>query len=470
MDQEYQITLVKDLLPDCSGVNLLGVVICKHSPKVFSDSRNPNSSRCVSSLTLRDQSGYINCNIWGTEEFVREMCVGYNMGNVAVITNAQVGFKSASDENFNPSNQSQYVVSIGDKQGGKIAACDGDFNDLAYLLHASIRPHNDFYNLSEIFEHGQSMEGQSVNVLAVVKKISPAQKVKSKNGRELQKMEITFFDNTSHSFTVVVWEPEYFSYIQQWSEKKTVIFAVDVRLSYNNFKKCMQGSFTNKTICIQDPDTNEAHQLYDYATEYANQLDELFGDEDDGELSRIDELRCYTVKEIRKQIESYCPDDAAANPLFRGITYAAITNFNVDDAKRRPWSLRCSACRYSLPSESAYECRNESCVTKEQPDKFLPETFYDMMSLSISDHTGTLDLCRISDTALEKMLGVPVDVFQNLASDDMTELKWSWLMERCKVGFKLNLDKNPVRMRIELCEKPSFQEAMSLIKSSVSVQ
>lgn len=468
MDEEYPVTLVKDLLPDSGGINILGIVICKHTPKTFKDSRQ-NSTRCVSTLTLRDKSGYVNCNVWGGEEFVKELCRGYAIGDVVIITNAQVSFKSTSDENFNPSNQSQFTVAIGDKQGGKIAACEGEFSDLKYLLHAPVRPHNDYYNLSEILEHGESMEGQFVNILGVVKNMTPVHQVRSKNGRDLEKIEITFFDDKSDSFTVVVWEPEYFNYIQQWSEKRTVVFAVDIRLNYNKFKKCMQGSFTSKTLCVQDPDTNEAHQLYDYALEYADQLKNFFGEGDDAELCEIDEVKCHTIEGIRLRINNYGQEDCNGNPLFRSLAYVAITNFNIDDNVRKPWNVRCESCKFRLSSAVDQECRNESCVTRNEPEKFLVEQFYDMQ-VSLSDHTGTLDQCRVSHTALEAMLGMSVEAFQNLNSEDITEIKWSWLMERCKVRLKLSLDKDPVRPWIELCEKPSFEEAMTLIDSSTTAR
>lgn len=468
-----EITQVKDLRPEVIGANLVGLVICKHSPRQIKNSRSNGQNggiRCVLSFTIRDSSGCINCSLWGNEHFVLNLCQSFQIGDIVAVTNTQTMMKGTSDEIFNPPNSSPFSITISEKHGGNLIICD-EFPELKKLLHAAIRPHNDYYTLEEIFEQGERMDGEYVNILVVVRKISSIQHLKTKNGKELDKMEVSLFDKTSDSFTVVVWEQEYFRYIQQWTEKRSVIFAADVKLNHNKFQNCMQGTFTSRTVCVRDPDTSEAHQLYDYALEHADQMQELFGDskdERDGENQNIgdDELKVYTIEDIlmaQQEAKSQNANESLKPLTIRGILHAVITNFNIDDS-RKIWCMRCSSCRYRLPTNDAVRCPNEQCVSRDDLSKFSAERVFDLQ-MSLSDHTGTLDHCRIGGRAAENMFGITVDGLECLTSDDLTDLKWSWLMERCRIRFRYSFDHPASRPRIEVCEKPNLEQALNAIKA-----
>nr|XP_039259590.1 meiosis-specific with OB domain-containing protein-like [Styela clava] len=471
-ENSFEITLIKDLRPEPSPLNLVGLVICKHSPRQLKDPKSNEQnggSRYVMSFTIRDVSGHINCSLWGNEPFVMNVCQSFQIGDFVTLSNGQTTMKGPSDEIFNPSNSSAFNITISEKYGGNILPCDV-LPELKQLLHAPIRPNNDYYTLEELIEQGERMNGEYVNILAVVRKISSVQHLKTKNGKDLDKMEVSFFDNTSDTFTVVVWEREYFSYIQQWTEKRSVIFAADVRLNQNKFKNCLQGTFTSKTVCIRDPDTGNAHQLYDYALEYADRMEELFGNSKDdlgNDIQNLDddELQTFTVEEIlaaQKEMTSQHTEEPHKPNAKRGFLQAAITSFNIDDSKNI-WCLRCSSCRYRISSDGSKWCPNEQCVTRQDTSKFSVERTFDLQ-MSLSDHTGTLDQCRIGGKAAENLFGITVDGLECLTTEDLTDLKWSWLMERCRVRFRFSFDHPASRPRIERCEKPSLEQALNGIR------
>lgn len=74
---------------------------------------------------------------------------------------------------------------------------------------------------------------------------------------------------------------------------------------------------------------------------------------------------------------------------------------------------------------------------------------YDL-SVDLTDHTGSLQKCRIGATLAENMLGHPLNVFAMLSSERRGEIKWKWLLERCTIKIVVKR-KSVVRSQAMIC-------------------
>jgi hypothetical protein len=64
-----------------------------------------------------------------------------------------------------------YQLSLNENRG-MLCPCDAWItNDYLHLLHIPVKPHNDYYTISDIDTNGQDMSGDVVSMMAVVKQV-----------------------------------------------------------------------------------------------------------------------------------------------------------------------------------------------------------------------------------------------------------------------------------------------------------
>ena len=64
---------------------------------------------------------------------------------------------------------SQYQINVSENYSS-LSLYDGlDYTEFSALTHIPLRPPNDYYTLSEVLRNGQSLDGSSVNILAIIK-------------------------------------------------------------------------------------------------------------------------------------------------------------------------------------------------------------------------------------------------------------------------------------------------------------
>lgn len=95
-------------------------------------------------------------------------------------------------------------------------------------------------------------------------------------------------------------------------------------------------------------------------------------------------------------------------------------------------------------------CETDDCVIQRSSYEtvatpYVPaykDTFE--IAMHLSDHTGTLDMCRMSSMAAERTVAIKPSAFPNVSDEDRGRLKWRLLLERCKVKLLVKL-KTPLR-------------------------
>ncbi|KAM6080926.1 meiosis-specific with OB domain-containing protein isoform 3-T3 [Theristicus caerulescens] len=390
-----------DLHPNLARPNVIGVVIGKTDVRGFPDRKNIGSERYTFSFTIRDSPTYfINVNSWGREEYIRSLSESFRVGDCVTIENPLVQSKEAErEEKFNPVTPSCYKLLLSENHSVvKTSSCYEMDTKLLSLLHLPVKDPQDYYSLGDIIANGQSLDGRILNVLAAVMSVGEPKYFMTSDKRKGQRCEVKLYDETEMSFPIVCWDNESIQLAQSWIPRETVIFASDVRINFDKFRNCMTATVISKTIIT----TNPVETIVDV----------------------------YTVGQLK---EKALQSDGKLEPVY-GILYGYISTLDIDDNASKVIRNRCSICRF-LVNEMSNTCTFCSDISSDSKSTFAS---FDIL-VDLTDHTGTLCSCYLSDCVAEETLGCTVHEFLTLTEDKTTALKWQLLLERSKIYFKVTL-------------------------------
>ncbi|KAM9222965.1 meiosis-specific with OB domain-containing protein [Leptosomus discolor] len=426
---------LSDLHPNLARPNVIGVVIGKTDVRGFPDRKNIGSERYTFSFTIRDSPTYfINVSSWGREEYIRSLSESFRVGDCVTIENPLVQSKEAErEEKFNPVTPSCYKLLLSENHSVvKTLSCYEMDTKLLSLLHLPVKDPQDYYSLGDIIANGQSLDGRILNVLAAVMSVGEPKYFMTSDKRKGQRCEVKLYDETETSFPIVCWDNESIQLAQSWIPRETVIFAADVRINFDKFRNCMTATVISKTIITTNPETAEASVLFSFIKESA-QSGALPGkmEEQSKESTNLEAIvDVYTVEQLK---EKALQSDAKPEPVY-GIIYGYISTLDIDDNASKVIRNRCSICRFVV-NETSNTCTFCSDVSPDSKSTFAS---FDIL-VDLTDHTGTLYSCYLSDCVAEETLGCTVHEFLALAEDKKTALKWQLLLERSKIYFKVTL-------------------------------
>lgn len=261
---------ISQINQDARSFVVTGVVIAKNEPKYFESSSsqyagNGSSSRGVLTLTIRDSDrDTINCTVWGSQLMIDSYDGMFHIGDVVNVTNPKV-LPSAQDrgEQFNPRSTSQWSLSLGENGDSGIKLYEGAaLEQFRKLVTAATVLSSDTYPLADIASGGQSITGQNVNVLVVVRAIRPRKQIViAKTGKMKNLREVIVMDTSHGGMSMKFWNSEYVDRIDKWIPLTTVLLIMDVRIEYNQYHKSICLGMSGKTIITEDPAVEEADQL-----------------------------------------------------------------------------------------------------------------------------------------------------------------------------------------------------------------
>uniref|UniRef100_A0A663F6H1 Meiosis specific with OB-fold n=1 Tax=Aquila chrysaetos chrysaetos TaxID=223781 RepID=A0A663F6H1_AQUCH len=415
---------LSDLHPNLARPNVIGVVIGKTDVRGFPDRKNIGSERYTFSFTIRDSPTYfINVNSWGREDYIRSLSESFRVGDCVTIENPLVQSKEAErEEKFNPVTPSCYKLLLSENHSVvKISSCYEMDTKLLSLLHLPVKDPQDYYSLGDIIANGQSLDGRILNVLAAVMSVGEPKYFMTSDKRKGQRCEVKLYDETEMSFPIVCWDNESIQLAQSWIPRETVIFASDVRINFDKFRNCMTATVISKTIIT----TNPVETVVDI----------------------------YTVEQLK---EKALQSDGKLEPVY-GIIYGYISTLDIDDNASKVIRNRCSICRF-IVNEMSNTCTFCSDVSSYSKSTF---SSFDIL-VDLTDHTGTLYSCYLSDCVAEETLGCTVHEFLALAEDKKTALKWQLLLERSKIYFKVTLSpswRTGLKVNVLSCKLADPREA-----------
>ncbi|KXJ84433.1 hypothetical protein RP20_CCG008952 [Aedes albopictus] len=444
---------ISQINQDARSFVLTGVVIAKNEPKYFESSSsqyagNGSSSRGVLTLTIRDSDrDTINCTVWGSQLMIDSYDGMFHIGDVVNVTNPKV-LPSAQDrgEQFNPRSTSQWSLSLGENGDSGIKLYEGAaLEQFRKLVTVATVLSSDTYPLADIASGGQSITGQNVNVLVVVRAIRPRKQIViAKTGKMKNLREVIVMDTSHGGMSMKFWNSEYVDRIDKWIPLTTVLLIMDVRIEYNQYHKSICLGMSGKTIITEDPAVEEADQLLLHVMRVPLSESDVAQSLFDG---TVNITTIMTVQQILDRAEG---DLKGEEDQFTALCYAVISKFDLDGCSKII-SRKCLTCK-SLLRMTDQKCPRDECL----PNPYNISKYFDI-PVDITDHTGTLNNCRLVSQAAENTLNCNVDTFLKMGDVQKGKLKWRYLLERCALKLIIKR-KSPIR----------FQSVYTIVECSVA--
>ncbi|XP_074647666.1 meiosis-specific with OB domain-containing protein-like [Tubulanus polymorphus] len=472
------ITSIKDLVPGISNTVIVGVVLAKEQPKAIPSKKVPGSELHLLSFTIRDSpDDSINATCWGGYERIRSLAELFHINDIVEIGNPQVQSKPSDgrDEKFRPTTHSCFCLNISEHHSTLKLYAGVDLNPYTQLLHVPIRPGSDYQTLGDVLANGQVMiaggAGDLVNILAAVRNVGDAKEVNCKNGRVVKKCEVQLMDETCASASLTLWDNELSNMAQTWIPKEHVLFLVDIKASFDSYRKKVALSTCSKSVIITNPDTQEAYNLYQFAQSVEISTDPAqigcnnFMAEDSVDLSSIKDV--YNVQQL-KQI--FIKPEFSATGYTYGIIYGYLSKFDLDATDSACVFARCGSCNrvmdiYERVCENI-DCPNFSAISHGDQCP-VPTRLYYSIYANISDLTGTLTGCLLQASVAEKAIGFPPEQFIQAPVSMKTHIKWKYLLEKCKIYVKVFLpsfDRPKPSIRILSMSLVNLQESLRFMR------
>nr|XP_054763159.1 meiosis-specific with OB domain-containing protein-like [Lytechinus pictus] len=462
-DEERKVNL-KDLTAQASNVVIIGIVIAKQKPRQVQSKANPGTDRSVFGFTLRDSPvDFINASCWGSSEHVLELSNKFRIGDIVELKNPQVQTKSNSEieERCRPWTPSAFQLNVSERYS-KLNLYDGwHAEPFGALQHMPIRESTDYYTLGDVLANGRNLHGEHINLLTIVKKVGAPKDIVTKGGRETKRCEVSLFDETCSSFSMVIWDEEVIDLVQQWEPKETVIFAVDIVAKYDDFRNTMVASVDSKSIFTVNPDTREAHSLYKFGKSCTADEESSEDTRESIDLQTIHDV--YMIDELKAKMNDKQPM-MMQSPY--GIVYAFLSSYDLDGPSSAVLSMRCTSCRWRVDKETG-TCLNSNC-SAALTDQSQAVLNYDLR-VSLSDLSGTISGVFIGGYVAEQIIGKSAEDFSKCSEGELTRIKWQRLLERCKVYFKIQERPGIVNgsssfLKILQCERAVPDEVLKNIK------
>nr|XP_060504036.1 meiosis-specific with OB domain-containing protein isoform X1 [Panthera onca] len=451
-------TALADLYPNMANLKIIGIVIGKTDVKGFPDRKNVGSERYTFSFTIRDSPAhFVNAASWGSEGYIRSLSDSFRIGECVIIENPLIQRKeSEREEKFSPATPGNCKLLLSENHS-TVKVCSSYEVDtkLLALIYLPIKESRDYYSLGDIVANGHSLDGKIINVLAAVRSVGEPKCFTTSDRRKGQRCEVKLYDETESSFTMICWDNESILVAQSWMPRETVIFASDVRISFDKFRNCMTATVISKTIITTNPDTPEANILLNFIRENkeTNPLDGEIDSylKDSINLNAIVDV--YTVEQLKVKA---LKNEGKADPFY-GILYAHISTLNIDGATTTVVRCQCSGCGYVMKEASGpcTACHRDSLELKSAFRSFH-------LLIDVTDHTGTLHACSLTGGVAEETLGCTVNEFLTMTDEQKTALKWQFLLERSKLYLKFFLShraRGGLRVSVLSCKLADPTEA-----------
>uniref|UniRef100_A0A8C1BRI6 Meiosis specific with OB-fold n=1 Tax=Cyprinus carpio carpio TaxID=630221 RepID=A0A8C1BRI6_CYPCA len=404
-----------DLNINITHSKVVGVIIGKTDSRGFPDRKNAGSERFTFSFTIKDSpEHFINVSAWGNEEYIQGLSSRFQIGDCVVIENPLVMTKDyEKEERFCPSTPSTYRLLVTETHSS-IRICS-DLETEARILplfHMPIKDSRDFYSLGDITANGESLSGHIINILAAVQSIGEEKFFTKSDGRKGQRLEIKLFDDTGKSFPFVCWDKETIRLVQTLTQRETVLFIADARITFDSFRNCMTATATSKTIITLNPGSDGILlpvKLYPSIYFSVDSISDVL-----------------TVEKLKARSQEHAE-------VLHCIIFGFMTSLELNSSISKVIRKRCAKCKFRINEESQ-TCSNDACPNQGQ--QLQATEGFDLL-VDISDHTGTVQSCSLAGTVAEKTLGCKTEEFLRLSESQRTTLKWKFLLERCKIYLKV---------------------------------
>uniref|UniRef100_A0A1B6LKU8 MEIOB-like N-terminal domain-containing protein n=1 Tax=Graphocephala atropunctata TaxID=36148 RepID=A0A1B6LKU8_9HEMI len=348
----------------------------------------------------------------------------FHIGDVVDVIKAKATFRRNDDTSFMPDVTSPLVLTMSENISEMCLHSEHDCAEFHQLLRLPTRPPGDYLTLSDVHANGQALRGKHVNLLVAVHSVGALRQITTKQeGKLLDSREVEVMDQSPTCLYIQMWDAEMGYRADSWKPRETVLFIADVKLNWNDFKKCMTGTVTARTIITENPDIADAEDLREHArtapTVPSAILDQLaINFPEPSAINSV--MSCQSVWSRATNAESA--------ESFTALVFAAVTELDLDGQMSHTLS-KCQHCQQTV-DDTVGLCMNSECLVSSGVERPLSQRAYDLR-VTLADHTGSLPGCRLTSPAAAQALNCSPEDFDCLSLDAKTTLKWKLLLRRC---------------------------------------
>lgn len=431
----------------CTNVCVMGVIIAKSECRQITSKFNGNEKGTIS-FTLRDSKRYfINCKVWGTEQFAKAYGTAFKHGDVIVVNRPRIVQKDSDVNRYNPQTTTPFQLTVNEGYSYIYRESIENQPHLASLISETIKSTSLALYLADVCDGGSQCEAVAKFFdLVVAVQAVKARTILTKNGEKTIR-EIHLMDTSMKAIKMTLWCRDDCERADKWQPLKTILHMVDVRCEYSAYEQMVVLQMARSTILIENPkQSSRVQALREYIAKIPMEVQTKWVTETSVKGEAIDLDTITEVMSVQK-IEDLAK---SSDCEFTAVLYAVITELDLDPtSRRRPVRRTCLHCNSYMPSNDEY-CSNQLCVQKSVPGKNYVEKFNIRMNLS--DHSGTLTKCHMTDKYAAIFLNSDLDEYLQLPETAFERIHWLHIFERraIKLLVKRNANETPRVLVLEI--------------------
>lgn len=418
----------------------MGVIIAKGESKQVTSKFN-GTEKVAMTFTVRDSKRhFINCNVWGTEQFIRAYDTAFKVGDVIIVNKPKVVEKNKDVNRYNPQTTSPFQLTVNEGYSYLYRESIDNQPHLNGLISESSKSTSLALNLTDVCGDGiqRETEMKFVDLLVAVRKVT-ARTIRTKNG-EKNIRDVQLLDTSMESIKLTLWSRDLCERADKWKPLETILHLIDIGCFYSAYDRMMTLQVVASTILTENPrQSSRAKVLREYIAKIPIEVKTKWSTEEHivGETIDLDTItEVMSVQKIK---------DLAANSdrEFTAVLYAVITELDLDPTSHRlPIRRTCLHCHQFMTSNSEY-CSKETCVQKSLPGKNYVDKFDIRMNLS--DHSGSLNYCHMYDRYAAIFVNFELDEYLRLPETAFEQIYWLHMFERraIKVHVKCRSNNTP---------------------------
>lgn len=420
---------IQDLAPHKKYIFVTGLIIAKGEKRVF-NARGNGVMKAVITITIRDtKDHFINCTIWGTENYVDNCVRAYKIGDIIVINKPTVQ-QSSSVNQYAPKTTSPFNLQFSEDKGMIYREDPQYFPYLIELRNKSIKSTSLALTLADLAALPES-QSTYVDLIVMVQTLDTTQSIRTKYGLKSMRRAL-IMDTTKHSMPLIIWLPEYQQIADKWIPMQTILHLIDVFFQYSEYDQTHILTLNSRTILIENPiRSSRSNSLLAYIHGLPPAVyDELKGVQPKVNVIDAVDLDAVTDVMTAEKIQRIIDEGTGTNVTVK--FYGVITKFDIDSSFGRDPIIKCCVyCdRYLVKNQ---KCDNLYCTPKLGNGRDYVEKY--SVALNASDHSGTLVNCRIFDEYANVLFGCSASQFKQLSDSRINNIKDAYYLQR--VAFKL---------------------------------
>lgn len=431
----------------CTNVCVMGVIIAKGEFRKITSKFNGNENGTIT-FTLRDSKRhFINCKVWGSEQFVNAYDTAFKQGDVIVINRPRVVQKDSDANRYHPQTTTPFQLTVNEGFSYIYRESIENQPHLASLVSETIKSTSLALYISDVCGDGVQCDtvAKFVDLLVAVRAVK-TRTVRTKNGEKTIR-EIHLMDASMETIKMTLWSRNDIERADKWQPLKTILHMVDVQCKFSAYDRTMALRKDGATIFIENPkQSSRTKALRDYITKVPVEVRAEWSNDASFEDKATDLDTITEVMSVQK-IKDLAKN---SNREFTAVLYAVITELDLDPtSRRRPIQRSCLHCNKYMSPKSEY-CSTTVCVQKSVPGKNYVDKFDIRMNLS--DHSGTLHRCHMYDRHAAEFLKRDLDEYLQLPETAFERIHWLHFLERhaIKLLVKRYADETPFALVLEI--------------------